>query len=218
MQRKAINLWPFLQAYLEDEYLEDTGISPYVEGSDNVPTIEYVKWVVDGNTEAIGEVSDEELAQWYESEVKPMLETKRAPEITDLVPRVMNVYFIREYKFFFNKNNKKSPVDYVLNVDKIIDEKTQGAPPVIFNSVQTFMLNYEIKKMLDKAVTIVNEKYDNIVYINGRMTSSGVLNIIGHLEKTYPNNSFNYVLLDRDDEFTEVVERCNKVHVVKSLF
>lgn len=218
MQRKAINLWPFLQAYLEEEYLEDTGISPYVEGSDNVPTIEYVKWVVDGNTEAIGEVSDEELAQWYESEVKPMLETKRAPEITDLVPRVMNVYFIREYKFFFNKNNKKSPVDYVLNVDKIIDEKTQGAPPVIFNSVQTFMLNYEIKKMLDKAVTIVNEKYDNIVYINGRMTSSGVLNIIGHLEKTYPNNSFNYVLLDRDDEFTEVVERCNKVHVVKSLF
>ena len=150
--------------------------------------------------------------------MKPLIGPTRAPEITDLVQRVMNVYFIKEYKFFFNKNNKKNPVDYVLNVDKIIDEKTQGAPPVIFNSVQTFMLNYEIKKMLDKAVTIVNEKYDNIVYINGRMSSNGILNIIGHLEKTYPSHSFNYVLLDRDDEFSEVKERCNKVHIVKTLF
>lgn len=218
MNRKQTDLWPFLQQYLEDEYLEETGLSPYVEGSDGVPTLEYVKHVVESNAEAVGEISPEEVEEWYEAEVKPMLEPKRAPEITDLVPRVMNVYFIREYKFFFNKNNKKNPVDYVLNVDKVIDEKMQGAPPLVFNSVQTFMLNYEIKKLLDKVITIANEKYDNIVYINGRMSSNGVLNVIGHLEKSYPDYQFNYVLLDKDGEYAEVRERCNKVMIVQSLF
>lgn len=218
MQTKAINLWQYLQSYLEDEYRNETGMSPYVDGFDNIPSLEYVKHVVVNNADVIGEVSPVEVEEWYEREVKPMLEPKKAPEIIDLIPRVINVYFIREYKFFFNKNNKKSPVDYVLNVDRIISEKTQNTPPIVFNNVQSFMLNYEIKKMLDKAVTIVNEKYDNIIYINCRMSSDGVLNIIGHLEKTYPKHSFNYVLLDRDNEFADVKDRCNKVHITKTLF
>ena len=218
MPDSKLNMWPYLQYYLEDEYAEVVGVSPYVENSDSVLTYEYVKWVADNNAEAIGEVGEDDLRGWYDAEVKPMLEMRRAPEIKDMLPRVINVYFIREYKFFFNKNNKKNPADYVLNIDKIVDEKTSDAPPVIFNNVQIFMLNYEIKKLLDKAITITNEKYYNIVYINGKMTQDGILNVIGHLEKTYKDYHFNYVLLDRETEFDGITERCNKINVVKSLF
>ena len=206
-------IWAILDDYVED-YEKSEDKSPYA--LEIVPTLEYVRWAItfDGSLE----MDDEEVSAWYQKEVTPLLEQKRAPEIKDLVQRVINVYFIKEYKFFFNKNNKKNPVDYVLNVDKVINEKMQDAPPLVFNSVQTFMLNYEIKKLLDKVITIVNEKYDNIVYINGRMSSTGILNVIGHLEKSYPNYRFNYVMLDKDGEFSEVRERCNKVHVTKSLF
>lgn len=206
-------IWAILDDYVED-YEKSEDKSPYA--LEIVPTLEYVRWAItfDGSLE----MDDEEVSAWYQKEVTPLLEQKRAPEIKDLVQRVINVYFIKEYKFFFNKNNKKNPVDYVLNVDKVINEKMQDAPPLVFNSVQTFMLNYEIKKLLDKVITIVNEKYDNIVYINGRMSSTGILNVIGHLEKSYPNYRFNYVMLDKDGEFSEVRERCNKVTVVKSLF
>jgi hypothetical protein len=206
-------IWAIIDDYVED-YEKSEDKSPYA--LEIVPTLEYVRWAItfDGSLE----MDDEEVSAWYQKEVTPLLEQKRAPEIKDLVQRVINVYFIKEYKFFFNKNNKKNPVDYVLNVDKVINEKMQDAPPLVFNSVQTFMLNYEIKKLLDKVITIVNEKYDNIVYINGRMSSTGILNVIGHLEKSYPNYRFNYVMLDKDGEFSEVRERCNKVHVTKSLF
>ena len=218
MPKDKLNLWQYMQYYLEDEYLELTGISPYVEGSDLVPTYEYVRRVCDDNADLIGAIGDDELHEWYDEQVLPMLEPKKAPEICDMMQRVINVYFIKEYKFFFNKNNKKSPVDYVLNVDKVIDEKMQNIPPMVFNNVQTFMLNYEIKKLLDKAVTIANAKYDNIVYINARMSTSGVLNIIGHLEKEYDGYTFNYVLLDRENEFADIAGRCNKILVVKNLF
>ena len=218
MAEDKLNLWQYMQYYVEDEYLKDTELSPYVEGTEAVPTFEYIKWIYECNADAIGKVTDAQLQAWYDTEVKPMLEHKRAPEIKDLVPRVINVYFIKEYKFFFNKHNKKTSIDYVLNVDKLIDEKTGGAPPVIFNNVQTFMLNYEIKKLLDKAITIVNEKYCNIIYINGRLSSNGILNTIGHLEKTYKNYEFNYVLLDRENEFSDIASRCNRVQIVKTLF
>lgn len=216
--KKGHMSWQYLQSYLEDEYADETGLSPYVEGHDLVPTFEYVKHVALANADTIGEITEEELVKWYAEEVSPMLEPKPAPGIRDMVPRVINVYFIKEYKFFFNKNNKKSPVDYILNIDKVIEEKTNGIPPIVFNNVQTFMLNYEIKKLLDKAITIVNEKYDNIIYINSNMTSGGVLNIIGHLENTYCGYSFNYVLLDRENEFGDLSERSNKINIVKSLF
>lgn len=145
MPKSKINLWPFLHDYLEDEYLDETGESPYVEGFDGVPALKYVQKVVRDNMQVLGaELTDDDVKAWYDAEVGPMLK-KIAPEIRDMVQRVINVYFVREYKFFFNKNNKKNPVDYVLSVDKVIEEKTGGAPPVIFNNVQTFMLNYEIK-------------------------------------------------------------------------
>jgi hypothetical protein len=206
-------IWAILDDCAED-YEKSEGKSAYV--MERVPTPEYVRWAI--TFDGALEMEDEEVSAWYDKEVAPELAQKRAPEIKDLVQRVINVYFIKEYKFFFNKNNKKNSVDYVLNVDKVIDEKMQGAPPLVFNSVQTFMLNYEIKKLLDKVITIANEKYDNIVYINGRMSANGVLNVIGHLEKSYPDYQFSYVLLDRDNEFAEVGERCNKVHITKSLF
>lgn len=209
-------IWAILDE-LSDLYEEFEGKSPYVQDSENVPTLDYTKWAI-AFTDADIEMSEDEVSEWYNRVILPDLERRRAPEIRDLVQRVINVYFIKEYKFFFNKNNKKNPVDYVLNVDKVIDEKMQGAPPLVFNSVQTFMLNYEIKKLLDKVITIANEKYDNIVYINGRMSSNGVLNVIGHLEKSYPDYQFNYVLLDKDGEYAEVRERCNKVIIVQSLF
>lgn len=213
-----INLWPFLPEYLEDEYLEETGLSPYVDEVSKIQTFEFVKHVVDANQDVIGELTEEEVREWYDANIKPMMEPKRAPEIAEMMPRVINVYFIKEYKFFFNKNNKKDPSDYVLNIDKVVEEKMGGAPPIVFNNVQTFMLNYEIKKLLDKAITIVNEKYDNVIYINGSMSTNGVLNIIGHLEKTYKEYSFNYVLLDKESEFADILERCNKVNIVKTLF
>lgn len=218
MTKTKFSMWPILQAYLEDEYLEETGISPYVDEKSMAPTFEYVKYVYDNNQNILGEIDLDVLQEWYNEEVLPMLEPKKAPEISEMVNRVINVYFIKEYKFFFNKNNKKNAVDYVLNVDKVIEEKMQGEPPLVFNKIQTFRLNYEIKKQLDKAITIINAKYDNIVYINSKLSANGVLNIVGHLQKTYPNYEFNYVLLDRENEFSYVKYRCNDIMIVQSLF
>ena len=212
-----ISIWPYLQSYLEDEYAEETGMSPYVPNSNMVPCFEYVRWVVTNNIDVIGNIDDKELQKWYDLEMITLLKAKRAPEITDMVPRVINVYFIREYKFFFNKNNKKRSTDYVLNVDRVIEEKMRTTS-ILFNHVQTFMLNYEIKKLLDKSITITNEKYDNIVYINSRMVSGSVMNVVGHLEKTYPNYRFNYVLLDKDGSLSELSDKCDCVQIVKSLF
>lgn len=218
MSKGKIDLWPYLQQYLEDEYIDETGLSPYLEDSVDSYTLEYVKYVVANNKNITGNLTDAEIEQWYNQEILPDVCDKSAPEITDMVQRVINVYFVKEYKFFFNKNNKKNSVDYVLNVDKVIEEKTGGAPPVIFNNVQIFMLNYEIKKLLDKAITISNEKYDNVVYINSRMTVASALNIVKHLENSYPKYSFNYVMLDKENEFADIKQHVPGITVVKSLF
>ena len=217
-KQTKIIIFPYLHPYLEDEYFEETGISPYVDGKNKMLTFEYIKAVTDNNVDVIGEIDEDALREWYENEIVIPNKLYAAPGIHDMIQRVINVYFIKEYKLFFNKNNKKNPADYVLNVDKLIEEKMQGTPPVVFNSVQTFMLNYEIKKLFDKAITITNCKYDNIVYINNKLEQNGILNVIGHLEKTHSNYSFKYVLLDKENEFADIVEKCNTIMLVTSLF
>jgi hypothetical protein len=212
---KQLKIEHLFQEYEEMEYSLDTGESPYVDGMEDlaVYTKAYVAWLVTVNEHP---ATPEQVDQWYQAKIVPRM-VRHAPDITEIVPRVINVFFVKEYKLFFNKHNKKSPVDYVLNVDKIVEEKIVN-PPIVFNSIQTFLLNYEIKKLLDKAITIVNEKYDNIVYINTMLNSSCVLNVVNYLGTTYADYSFKYVLLDKEDEFVDAANASKGVLTIKSLF
>lgn len=132
-------------------------------------------------------------------------------------PRLMKVYFVREYKHFFNKNNKKSRMDYVLNISKIVKDRF-GDEFYILNNIQAFLLNHEIKKMLDKAIMISNKKYQNVIYINESMSITSVLNTIFFLNNTYSNLAFDYILYDRDDEFGDITKKNVNINIIKNLF
>ena len=117
--------------------------------------------------------------------------------------RIINVYFAKEYKHVFNKNNKKSKNDYILNIDKITRERLNNESALVLNPLQAFILNYEIKKLLDKAITISNQKYDNIIYVNAKLNVSSILNIIQFLNKTYVGSNFHFMLIDKSDEYAK---------------
>jgi len=120
--------------------------------------------------------------------------------------RQFKVYFIKEYKWFFNKNYKKAKSDYILNVNKIIKEKFNNEF-FSMNKFQAFLLNYEITKLLDKAINISNRKYDKIVYINNNITISSVLNTMIALKQSYPKIDFDFILIDKDDEMGAIKEK-----------
>ena len=62
--------------------------------------------------------------------------------------RELNVIFIREFRSFTSVYSKKGKDDYVLNVNKIIKDKFDSKF-IVPNKVQSFLINYEIKKLLD---------------------------------------------------------------------
>ena len=131
-------------------------------------------------------------------------------------PRSINIYFIREYKHFFNKGNKKCRSDYILNINKIIKEKF-NKEVYILNNIQAFLLNYEVKKLLDKAITISNEKYENVVYINNSLSITGMINIYKFLIDTYKDIGFNFILLDKDNEFSDIAFKIPNINIIKAL-
>ena len=121
----------------------------------------------------------------------------------DSTTKSIKVYFTKEHKHIFNKVNKKKKSDYIINVDKLMAEKMQGNLYVM-NKIQAFLINHEIKKMLDKAVTISNHKYDTIVYINANMNKSTVLNTQKFLTESYYDKlKFKFTVIDKQDEFVE---------------
>lgn len=124
-----------------------------------------------------------------------------------MVERELKVYFLKEYRWFINKDNKKQKSDYVLNINKIIKDKFDE-PVYILNAIQSFILNYEIKKLLDKVIKISNQKYDTIIYVNNNLSASNVLNIVGFLNGTYKNINFQYNLINKNEDYepTELAE------------
>lgn len=110
----------------------------------------------------------------------------------------INIVFVREYKNFISVYSKKSREDYILNVSKIIKEKFD-TKSVILNRVQSFLLNYEIKKLLDKAINIKNKKYKRVVYLNSNISASIIMNTMDLLEDEYPDHEFSFDLLESSD-------------------
>jgi len=79
--------------------------------------------------------------------------------------RNIEVVFVKDYKSFILAFNKKDKSDYILNVSKLLKDKF-STKFLVPNKVQSFLLNYEIKKLLDKAISVKNEKYSRIIYLN----------------------------------------------------
>ena len=116
--------------------------------------------------------------------------------------RDFDVIFIKEFKFFIKKFDKKQKEDYLLNVNKIIKDKF-NTKFLVPNPVQSFLLNYEIKKLLDKAISIKNEKYNRIVLLNSTITLTGINNTIEFLNQEYLDVKFNYYIIDPKEEFDQ---------------
>ena len=114
--------------------------------------------------------------------------------------RELDVVFIKEYKFFIKKFEKKQKEDYLLNVNKIIKDKF-NTKFLVPNPIQSFLLNYEIKKLLDKVVNIKNEKYNRIVFLNSTITLTGIQNNMEFLDQEYDEVKFKYFIIDPKEDF-----------------
>ena len=108
--------------------------------------------------------------------------------------RKISIVFVKDYKSFVLAFNKKDRSDYILNVSKLIKDKFI-TKFIIPNKVQSFLLNYEIKKLLDKSITVKNEKYDRIIYLNSNLSTLTVLNTIDFISEEYPDFEFEYSLI-----------------------
>lgn len=112
----------------------------------------------------------------------------------------MKIYFIKDQKAYTDKFGKKSKSDYVLNINKVMREKLD-ADFIVPNKTQAFLLNYEIRKLIDKAINIKNRKYTTLVYLNVNLNQTLVLNAIEFLKATYPTIEFESNVLDSDEEY-----------------
>jgi hypothetical protein len=127
--------------------------------------------------------------------------------------RTVNIVFVREYKNFISAFNKKSKEDYVLNVNKIIKEKFK-TKFIVPNKVQSFLLNYEIKKLLDKAINIKNQKYKQVIYLNSNLTTSLILNTVDFIEDQYDGIVFQYNFVRSKDFDDLTVKEMDRVTIV----
>jgi hypothetical protein len=120
--------------------------------------------------------------------------------MTEPISRLLQIFFIRDQKSFSQVVQKKSKSDYLLNINKIVREKFDQE--IIFpNKIQSFLINYEIKKLIDKAVNVRNRKYQRILYVNPNLTPNIILNTIDFLNGSYEDVKFEPYLLDLDEEF-----------------
>jgi hypothetical protein len=112
--------------------------------------------------------------------------------------RQIEVVFVREYKGFIGAFSKKSKTDYILNVTKIVKDKF-NTRFIVPNKVQSFLLNYEVKKLLDKAIKVKNKKYTRIIYLNANLSISTVLNSIDFINEEYSDIVFTYFIIPSKD-------------------
>lgn len=117
--------------------------------------------------------------------------------------RKLEVVFVRDQKHFVKMFSKKQKCDYVLNVNKIIKDKFEQEI-VIPNKIQAFLINYEIKKLIDKAVNVRNRKYSRIIYVNSSLNTSTIANAVQFLETAYSTIKFTPRLIDPDSEIGKV--------------
>jgi len=117
--------------------------------------------------------------------------------------RGINIFFVKNSKLFFNRKNKKKKNDYVLNIDRIIKEKFEDEC-FILNNIQAFLLNFEIKKLLDKAISIANKKYNRIIYVSSNMSTSGIINTIEFLKANYKLINFTFIVINEKEELSHL--------------
>jgi len=119
--------------------------------------------------------------------------------------RCISVFFTKKHKHF-NKLDLQKTNNYVLNINLLIREKL-NTEFFIMNNIQSFILNIEIKKCIDRSINLKNGKYDNLIYVNDNMTISSILNMITFIEATYKNIKFDYTLLDSENLFNDILNK-----------
>lgn len=131
----------------------------------------------------------------------------------DSKDRKLEIVFVRDQKQFVQTFNKKQKCDYLLNVNKIIKEKFE-TEILMPNKIQSFLINYEIKKLIDKAINVRNRKYSRIIYVNSGLSSNSITNAIKFLSSAYETIHFVPKLIDSDQEIGDVtgVETLKKGH------
>lgn len=131
----------------------------------------------------------------------------------DSLERKLEIVFVRDQKQFIQAFNKKQKCDYLLNVNKIIKEKFDHEI-LVPNKIQAFLINYEIKKLIDKAINVRNRKYNRIIYVNAGLSVSNINNTIKFLNTAYGTIEFVPKLIDGDFEIGELtgVETIKKGH------
>jgi hypothetical protein len=131
----------------------------------------------------------------------------------DSLERKLEIVFVRDQKQFIQAFNKKQKCDYLLNVNKIIKEKFDHEI-LVPNKIQAFLINYEIKKLIDKAINVRNRKYNRIIYVNAGLSVSNINNTVKFLNTAYGTIEFVPRLIDGDFEIGELtgVETIKKGH------
>lgn len=130
----------------------------------------------------------------------------------ELDDRSLNVIFIREFRSFTSVYNKKGKEDYILNVNKIIKDKF-NSKFIMPNKVQSFLINYEIKKLLDKAINIKNKKYKNIIYLNSNISISVIENAIKFIEDNYHPIQFKFILIEPKEFDSDGLDRVKRLNI-----
>lgn len=128
--------------------------------------------------------------------------------------RQVSIVFVREYRHFISAFNRKSKEDYVLNVSKIMKDKFK-TKFIVPNKVQSFLLNYEIKKLLDKAINIKNKKYKRVIYLNSNLSTSSILNTISFIEDGYLGLVFSYQLIEPENLNEDEIEDLAQLNRIK---
>lgn len=123
----------------------------------------------------------------------------------DDADRHLQIVFVKDQRQFSQVLSKKTKSDYLLNVNKIIKEKFDQEIHVP-NKIQSFLINYEIKKLIDKAVNVRNRKYKRIIYVNSSLSPNTILNTIDFLSTAYSAVKFEPFLIDIDCEISPFLD------------
>ncbi len=126
--------------------------------------------------------------------------------------RYIDIFFTKKHKFF-NKLELPKTNNYILNINSLMKEKL-NTEFFVMNKIQSFVLNIEIKKCIDRSINLKNGKYDNLIYINENMNITSVLNMIKFIEATYKDIKFKYNVIDDSGSFSELHEKRKDIKIV----
>lgn len=124
----------------------------------------------------------------------------------------IEIIFVREYKHFICVFDRKSKEDYILNVSKIIKDKF-NAKFIVPNKVQSFLLNYEIRKLLDKAINLKARKYKRVVYLNSNLSYTAILNTMDFINSEYSDFIISYKIIEnkKTDDLLHDIDNLKKI-------